>query len=119
METTPQRKKIIPTHIAFIQEIQRRFDTHVVEEYKFHPKRKWRIDFYLPEFGLAIELEGGIFTQGRHTRGSGFMADIKKYNEITAAGLSLIRVTYSTLNKNSTFDLIGRCINVLKPKEPF
>jgi len=111
-------KPLSPVKIAFMQEITRRYKTNVVTEYKFHPKRKWSIDFYLPDYGLAIELEGGIFTQGRHTRGSGFLGDIEKYNEITASGLSLIRVTYSTLNKNATFDLIGRCIEVLKPK-PF
>ena len=99
MTAEDKPKRIEPVKITFIQEIKRRFNTGVIEEYKFHPKRRWRIDFYLPEYGLAIELEGGIFTQGRHTRGSGFIGDIEKYNEITAAGLSLIRVTYQTLNK--------------------
>jgi len=99
---------------AFMHEVKRKFKTEIVQEYKFHPKRKWRIDYYLPEFGLAIEVEGGSFSQGRHVRGVGFRHDIEKYNEITAAGLSLIRVTYSTLNKKETFDLIERCINITK-----
>ena len=30
-----------------------------VREYIFHPKRKWRFDFYFPERKLAVEIEGG------------------------------------------------------------
>lgn len=51
----------------FIQDIQKRFGTQVINEYRFHPKRKWRIDFYLPEYGIAIEIEGAVWKQGRHT----------------------------------------------------
>jgi len=102
---------------AFMHEVKRKFKTEIVQEYKFHPKRKWRIDYYLPEFGLAIEVEGGSFSQGRHVRGVGFRNDITKYNEITAAGLSLIRIIPQDLNKAATFDLIKRCIEILKPKQ--
>ncbi len=102
--------------IAFIQEVKRRFDTEVITEYKFHPKRRWRVDFYLPEFGLCIEKEGAIWAGGRHVHPSGFIADMEKYNSLTAAGLRLIRVTTDNINKAETFDLIKRCIQ--KP-EPF
>jgi len=96
--------------IAFIQEVKRRFDTEVITEYRFHPKRKWRCDFYLPQYGLVIEKEGGVWSGGRHTHSVGFMSDLEKYNELTASGLSLIRVTPQTINKAETFDLILRCI---------
>ena len=60
-------------------------------EYKFHPKRKWRIDFAWPDIQLALEIEGGVFTKGRHTRPSGFIKDIEKYNNLTLAGWFLLR----------------------------
>lgn len=101
--------------MLFIQEIKRIFQTEIVKEYKFHPVRKWRIDYYLPTYGIAIEVEGGSFSNGRHVRGSGFRNDIEKYNEITAAGLMLIRVIPQNLNKKSTFDLIERCMKHSKP----
>lgn len=30
-----------------------------VEEYQFHPKRRWRFDFAWPEYLIAVEVQGG------------------------------------------------------------
>ena len=43
-------------------------------EHRFHPKRKWRFDFAIPSKMIAFEFEGGVFTQGRHSRGVGLSA---------------------------------------------
>lgn len=63
-------------------------------EYKFHPDRKWRFDFCWPqeEVMLGVEVEGGVWTKGRHTRGSGFIADCEKYNAAEVMGYHVIRV---------------------------
>jgi hypothetical protein len=63
----------------------------LIPEYRFHPTRKWRLDWF-HESGVAIEIEGSIWTQGRHTRGSGFLADIEKYNALAEQGILLFRV---------------------------
>ena len=63
----------------------------LVAEYKFHPIRKWRFD-YFHKSGVAIELEGGIYTGGRHTRGAGFLKDMEKYNEAASRGILVFRV---------------------------
>ena len=39
-----------------------------------------------------MEIEGGIWTKGRHTRGKGFLADIEKYNALSERGILLFRV---------------------------
>ena len=63
------------------------------QEYKFHTTRKWRFDFaFLQKHKkIAVELEGGIFSFGRHTRGSGFIADCQKYNAAALMGWTVLR----------------------------
>lgn len=62
-----------------------------VREFRFDPVRMWRIDFAWPALMLAVEIEGGIWNGGRHTRGAGFVADMEKYNALTMAGWKLLR----------------------------
>ena len=62
-----------------------------VEEYRFHPTRRWRIDFAFPTIRLAIEKEGGVWNFGRHIRPSGFLKDLEKYNKLTEMGWRLLR----------------------------
>jgi len=68
------------------------FNLDVVKEYKFHPERKWRFDYAILGNKIAIEIEGGIFTKGRHTRPTGFIKDMEKYNTATAMGWKVIRI---------------------------
>lgn len=62
-------------------------------EHRFHKVRKWRFDFAAPAQHLAIEVEGGAFVRGRHTRGVGFLADMEKYNTAQIMGWSIFRCT--------------------------
>jgi len=79
-------------------------------EYKFHPTRKWRFDFAWPTLKIAVELEGAVWIQGRHTRGSGFIKDMEKYNAAVILGWKVLRYTTSTI-QNSIFDL--KCLTLL------
>ena len=71
-------------------------DVPFTREYKFHPERRWRFDFVLLPLTrkIAIEIEGGIFNKGRHTRGKGFENDLIKYNQAVMDGWRVLR--YST-----------------------
>jgi len=62
-------------------------------EYRFHPQRRWRFDFAWPARKVACELEGGSWTKGRHTRGSGFAKDCEKYNAAAVRGWLVLRFT--------------------------
>jgi hypothetical protein len=66
-----------------------------VEEYKFHPTRKWRIDICWPEQKLALEIEGGTFMKKGGHRGSidGYLKDKEKYNALAVEGYWLLRFT--------------------------
>ena len=65
----------------------------LLEEYKFHPTRDWRFDFAHIDAKIAIEIEGGIWVQGRHVRPKGYSEDCTKYNEAQLMGWQVYRFT--------------------------
>jgi hypothetical protein len=63
---------------------------------EFCPKlkdRRWRFDIAWPDQKIALEVEGGAYTQGRHTRGKGFEEDCRKYNAAALDGWLVFRMT--------------------------
>ena len=72
------------------------------DRFRFHPTRRWRLDYAWPDRYAALEVEGGIWTQGRHTRPRGFLKDLEKYNAATALGWSIIRCTPQTVLAQDT-----------------
>ena len=82
----------------------------LVKEYRFHQARKWRADFaHLPSRTL-IEIEGGIWVNGRHNRAAGFAADLEKYLEAALDGWRVVRLG----PKELTADHTGRLIALLR-----
>ena len=63
-----------------------------VREHRFHPVRKWRFDFAWPGYMLAVEIEGGVFVTGRHSRGLGMLADMEKAATAMMMGWRVLRV---------------------------
>jgi len=66
-----------------------------VAEFKFHPSRKWRFDWAWTEKKVALEIDGGIWTRGRHTRGAGYLKDVEKFNAAAVLGWRVIKCTPS------------------------
>jgi very-short-patch-repair endonuclease len=79
-------------------------------EFKFLETRKFRFDFCWPDKMLALEVEGGVWTAGRHTRGSGFVKDMEKYNLATCEGWRILRFTPQQIKKNDTYTIIKNCL---------
>jgi hypothetical protein len=79
-------------------------------EYKFHPTRRWKFDFCFPNHMVAVEIEGGAWTNGRHTRGKGFIGDMEKYNAATELGWKILRYTPSDLGKTATYEQIVKTL---------
>ena len=73
-------------------------------EFRFAPPRRWRFDYFWPEHGLALEIDGAVWTGGRHTRGSGWMKDTEKLNEAACMGYRMLRCTPQQL---LTVQMIG------------
>ena len=86
-------------------------------EYRFHPTRKWRFDAAWPNNMLALEIEGGIFSEGRHTRGKGFIQDLEKYNSATVLGWRILRVSPQMLDNGEAMRLLENVFQELKKHE--
>jgi hypothetical protein len=88
-----------------------------VMEHRFHDKRRWRFDFAWPDYKVALEVEGGIWSGGRHTRGVGFIKDMEKYNKATLLGWRVLRIQPSELRALQTIDMIREAINLSPGKQ--
>ncbi|MCD8295569.1 MAG: endonuclease domain-containing protein [Clostridia bacterium] len=81
-----------------------------VKEYRFHPVRKWRFDYALPRHKIALEVEGGVWTGGRHTSSKGFLGDMEKYNTATLMGWRVLRTTPDELLRLKTINMLRQAI---------
>ena len=90
-------------------------DVHDIQyrrEYRFHPERRWRFDFALPSEKIAIEIEGAVWTGGRHTRGSGFVKDMEKYNHASLLGWRVLRFSPDQVDNGLAIEFVQRMLGV-------
>ena len=74
-------------------------------------ERRWRLDFAFLEIRLGIEIEGGVFSGGRHTRGAGYRADLEKYNELAILGWHLLRFLPEQVKSGLALEVVERYFN--------
>lgn len=89
------------------------------EECKFHDTRKWRFDYSWILFEdnkdvirVALEVEGAVWTNGRHTSGAGFVKDMEKYNSAACLGWRIIRCQPRELLTKATADMIRNALKL-------
>lgn len=80
------------------------------------PGRKFRTDLVVRD--LAIEVDGGGFIQGRHSRGSGIEKDAEKQALVTIAGYRTLRVTPRQIESGEALGWIERALPVKLPRPP-
>jgi very-short-patch-repair endonuclease len=77
-------------------------------EYQFAaPDRKFAFDFAWPFRGVALEVEGGIWTRGAHMRGRHALSDMEKYNLAAIRGWKVLRVTPDQLLTTETITMLA------------
>lgn len=79
-----------------LRELRLKFKTEYL--FDLYGERRWRADFYFmtgEKVGdyehYLIEIEGAVWSAGRHNRGKGFLADMEKYNTATMQGFKVLR----------------------------
>lgn len=98
-----------------------------VFEFRFDSERKWRFDLAWPEHWLVeqsdhyihtrlsllyIEVQGSIFTGGRHTRGAALLREYEKINRATVLGWRGLFVTPQQLLTKQTIDMVRECLGL-------
>ena len=78
-------------------------------EFKFHEHRKWRFDYVHLDSMVAVELEGGIFCRGRHSRPRGMPGDCDMYNAAAELGFHVFRLTTGQVTRER-LEMIARTI---------
>ena len=92
-----------------------------IRQFKFHPDRKWRVDFCFVEDKLAIEIIGvsgrdqfGNRTAGKHQRVGGMIDDFEKYRAMAEAGYRLILVASAEVANEAIYDQLERILLAVK-----
>lgn len=88
-------------------------------EYEFHPTRKFRMDFAWPTIDgstrkLAVEIEGGIHSRGRHVRPQGYKDDLTKYNSAVELGWTLLRFSSSMVHNGEAIQQVVAFFNSIR-----
>ncbi|MEO0438580.1 MAG: hypothetical protein AAF098_16900 [Pseudomonadota bacterium] len=76
----------------------------------------WLFDFAWPEAWLAVEVEGGAWVQGRHTRGKGFQEDLEKYHNAMAMGWTVYRCDGELIKSGRAVELIFTLFEILSAR---
>ncbi|WP_312309759.1 DUF559 domain-containing protein [Acinetobacter variabilis] len=84
------------------------------QEFYFHPDRKWRADFHLIDKKILVEIEGGIWSGGRHTRGKGYLGDMEKYNAATMMGFQVIRFSTDQVKSGHAIQQIEKMVGEIR-----
>ena len=69
--------------------------------------KDWRFDLAWPDVKLAVECEGGGWSNGRHTRGQGFSNDLRKYAFAMRQGWFVYRCDRAMIDSAMAMDDIA------------
>ena len=76
--------------------------------------KDWRFDFAWPNLMLAVEVEGGAWVGGRHTRGKGFLEDLRKYQAAQMMGWTVYRTAGELINSGEAVKTIEELIKACR-----
>ena len=70
--------------------------------------RRWRLDFAWPDYKIGVEIEGGIWTGGRHVRGKGFTSLCEKTNAGCLLGWSFLHITSKHISDGDAIEWLDQ-----------
>ena len=70
-------------------------------EYRFHPTRKFRLDFAHIPSKVGVECQGAIWTLGAHSSGVGLRRDYEKMLLAAACGWQILPLSADAINEEN------------------
>lgn len=89
-----------------VEIIQDQTGERVLLEWRFHPSRRWRLDLAVPSLLVGLEVQGGVFSGGKHGRGDGQLKDHEKLNHAQLLGWIVLQATPRQVGTPQLTDLI-------------
>jgi hypothetical protein len=106
----PRSKVAKASPQLFIQACLARGLPAPVPEYVFAPPRKWALDWFFPAQRLALEIQGALFTHGRHTRGAALLKEHEKLNACAIAAIRVMFCTPDDVESGAIFPLLQKAL---------
>lgn len=98
------------TKDLFQRYLEKEIGKETEAEFRFYPSRMWRFDYAIPDLKIAIEIDGGVWTYGRHNRASSYIKDAEKLNTAASLGWLVLRIVRENSYTIATLDLIKQTI---------
>jgi hypothetical protein len=108
---TKSRRKAKETSKLFLAACREHGLPDPIFEYPFAWKamgRKWRFDWLWGK--VALEIQGGIWTQGRHVRGAALLDEHKKLNAAAILGFRVLFCTPKDVESGAIFPVIKKAL---------
>lgn len=81
-----------------------------IPELRFKPERKWRFDWAWLAPMVALEIQGGIWTKGRHTQGAALLREWEKLNEAAIMGWRILYCEPADVESGAVFEVLKRAL---------
>jgi very-short-patch-repair endonuclease len=72
--------------------------------------RRWRLDFAYPEKRIGIEVQGGTYIRGAHSRGTGLERDYEKYNQAQVLGWDVYQFSRKMIESGEAIETIRKAL---------
>lgn len=104
-------KKLSPGEECFVNHCKH-YELTPEREFHFMDGRKWRADFAFVDEKILVEIEGGVFTRGGHTRGAAYTKNCQKYNHAALLGYRILRFTTDQVLNGDAIDMTCKVLGI-------
>lgn len=81
-----------------------------VGQYRFVPGRLYRLDRAFPDRLVAVEIQGGLWVNGAHSRGSGVERDCVKLSIAAALGWRVLPISKAMIESGQAVELLSKAL---------